>query len=434
MSGVPRDSRHGELSRRQFLGRSACQAAGVAAGMVALADSAESATSRLRIGIIGLRNRGRELAALFAANPRAEVRALCDVDPQTMAAAVQVVTAANGSPPTIDTDFRRLLDRTDVDAVAIATPDHWHAPMVAQACAAGKDVYVESPATWCLAEGLEVLVAAQKHQRIVQCGIQERSSEHIRQAVEFIRSGQLGTVRFARTWVIHRRKPLPAKPNSDAPEGVDYAAWLGPANHRPFNQNHFHFNWRWFWNYGGGELAHWGCHWLDVARWGLDVEWPDRVSASGGTTFAGDASETPDTLSAQYVFPQHTIVWEHRLWSGYGMEGRNAGVAFYGERGVMVVDRGGWRVYDGESAGASGSAAVMQQRHVDDFLVSAQTRRQPACDLWQGVVSAGLAHLGNIAYRVGHEITYDALRGKCRDDIDATKLVQGRHRWGAAPT
>ncbi|HET6425984.1 MAG TPA: Gfo/Idh/MocA family oxidoreductase [Planctomycetaceae bacterium] len=421
---VPRQER--EFSRRQFLGRSACQAATVAAGMATLAPAAQDGVQRVRLGIIGVRNRGRDLAGVFAANPRAEVRALCDVDPGVIGGAVSAVTAAGGPVPDVESDFRRLLDRTDLDAVVIATPDHWHASMTTQACAAGKDVYVEAPATWCLGEGLIPLAAAQRSHRIVQCGIQERSSDHVQSAVEYLRTGQLGNVRFARAWVVHRRKPIPPKSNATTPLGVDYASWLGPAVARPFNLNRYHFNWRWFWDYGGGELAHWGTHWLDIARWALDVEWPQRVSASGTIAGANDSAETPDTLTAQFVYPQATLVWEHRLSSGYGVEGRSTGVAFHGERGVLVLDRGGWRIYDGEPASSTGSASAMQQQHVDNFLTSVLTRQQPACDLWQGVVSAGLAHLGNIAYRVGREIQYDPVRGRCTNDEQATALVRGR--------
>lgn len=423
-SDVPPTPR--EFSRRQFLGRSACQAATVAAGMVTLAPAAELSAQRVRVGIIGVRNRGRDLAGLFAANPRAEVRALCDVDPGVIGGAIASVTATGATVPDVEQDFRRLLDRADIDAVVITTPDHWHARMTALACDAGKDVYVEAPATWCLGEGLIPLAAAQRARRIVQCGIQERSSLHVQSAVEFIRAGHLGNVRFARAWVVHRRKPIPPKGRSEVPAGVDYAGWLGPAEARPFNLNRYHFNWRWFWDYGGGELAHWGTHWLDVARWALDVEWPQRVSASGTLASMQDAAETPDTLTAQYVFPQSTIVWEHRLSSGYGVDGRSTGVAFHGERGVLMLDRGGWRVYDGEPASSSGSASQMQQNHVDNFLTSVLTRQAPACDLWQGVVSAGLAHLGNIAYRVGREIQYDPVRGKCPHDDQATAFAQGR--------
>ncbi len=424
---VPESSdRERECSRRQFLGRSACQAATVAAGMVALAPAGETATARVRIAIIGVRNRGRDLAGLFAANPRADVRVLCDVDPAVVGGAISTVTATGASVPHIEHDFRRVFDRPDIDAVVIATPDHWHASLTTQACTAEKDVYVEAPATWCLGEALPALAAAQRSQRIVQCGIQERSSDHIREAVDFLHAGKLGDVRFARAWVVHRRKPIPPKTSSPAPAGVDYQSWLGPAAERPFNLNRYHFNWRWFWDYGGGELAHWGTHWLDVARWGLDVEWPQRVSASGMIASVHDAAETPETLTAQFVYPQATLMWEHRLSSGFGVEGRSTGVAFHGERGVLVLDRGGWRIYDGEPAGATGSASLMQQQHVDNFLTCVLTRQQPACDLWQGVVSAGLAHLGNIAYRVGHEIQYDPVRGKCVNDAPATALAQGR--------
>ncbi len=415
-----------ELTRRQFLSRTACQAAGVAAGVVGLAPAAEQGSDRVRIGLVGLRNRGKELATLCAANPRADIVALCDLDPSMFAPVQGVLDGAGRAPAAMEADYRRLLDRTDLDAVMIATPDHWHARMTTLACAAGKDVYVETPATWQLSEGIEILAAAQRSQRVVHCGIQERSCPAIRAAMDYLHGGELGAVRFARAWVVHKRKPLPLRHAGSAPQGIDYNAWLGAAPQRSFHPHHWHFNWRWFWNYGGGELAHWGSHWLDVARWGLGVEWPQRIAASGGTTQSGDTAETPDTMLVHYAYPEQTLVWEHRLFSGYGVEGRSAGVAFHAEKGVLVVDRGGWHVYDGPTAGMSGSAAAMQQAHLDQFLSAVLQRQSNPSGLWEAIVSAGLTHLGNAAYRVGHEITYDAVRGRCLNDPAATKLLAGR--------
>jgi predicted dehydrogenase len=397
-----------EISRRQFLGRSARHAAGVAAGVVSLAATAQAAPGeRVRLGIVGVRNRGRELASLFARLPDVEIRSLCDVDASVLPGAVAAVVEQGRPAPQCERDPRRLFDDPSIDAVVIATPDHSHAPLMKAACLAGKDVYLESPATWRLEEGPELIAVARQTQRIVQCGIQERSSQSLKDAIQHIRSSRIGTVGLARAWTVHRRKPIPVKSDAAPPADIDYTAWLGAAPQRPFNPNRCHFNWRWFWDYGGGELTHWGSHWLDLARWGMDLEWPQRVSASGGNFGPHDATETPDTLSVQFDCGASTVLWEHRLCSSHGLEGRSAGVAFYGERGVLVLDRGGWKVYDGEPAHGSSSAADMQVAHLEAFVEAVRTRVTPPAELADAVISAGWCHLGNLAYRQQSEVRFD---------------------------
>lgn len=415
-------------SRRQFLGRSAQQAAGVAAGMVGLSSAVangELASDRVRIGLIGLRNQGKSLAETLLGFSDVEIAALCDVDPQQFSPVLNMVSASQHGSPRCESDFRRLLDDPSLDAVAIATPDHWHAWMTVLACQAGKDVYLESPATHHAGEGTAILAAANHSRSIVQTGLQERSGIHFQSAVEAIRSGKLGTVQFARAWVVHRRKPIGLKTDAAPPEGVDYRQWLGPATARPFNPNRFHFNWRWFWEYGGGELAHWGVHWLDVARWGLGVELPRRVSAIGGKQAFADDQETPDTLSVQYDFGGPTIVWEHRLWSGHGVENRSSGVAFYGERGTLVVDRGGWKIYDAaESQTADGHELLTP--HLRNFVDCVKSRQTPVADAATGIASSTLCHLGNASYRLGREIRLEEIEG----DAEAKAMLFPPNRTG----
>jgi len=399
-----------EVSRRQFLGRSAQQAARVAVGVVGLsgvaaasAKSAESANERLGIGVIGVRNQGRLIANELAQISGIEIRSLCDVDESQFAPAIREVVDAGQKPPTTVRDFRHLLDDPAIDAVVIATPDHWHAPMATLACQAGKDIYLESPATHSLTEDAALIDAANRTQRIVQVGLQQRSGSHFQSAIQFLRSGKLSNVRFAKAWIVHRRKSIGRRAVVEAPAHVDYAAWLGPAAARPFQPNRFHFNWRWFWEYGGGELAHWGVHMLDVARWGLQVETPVRVSSVGGKYSFDDDQETPDSLTVQYDFGGKSILWEQRLWSSHGVEGRSSGVAFHGDQGTLVVDRGGWKVYDhGEVIAAD--ASDLLKTHLTNFTDCIRTRRTPAADLSTGIASGALCHWGNTAYRAGHEI------------------------------
>lgn len=400
----PNDANRTEVSRRQFLGRSA---QGVAAGVVGLSSSTaragRSPNERIGLGIIGLRNQGKLLASEFARLDDVEIRSVCDVDASQFAPALHAVTEAGRTAPTMEYDFRRLLDDRTIDAVVIATPDHWHASMTNLACQAGKDVYLESPSTHTVTEGPAMIQTVQQTGRIVQVGLQQRSGSHFRSAVESVRSGRLGQVNFAKAWIVHRRKSIGRKPDCDVPLHVDYAQWLGPARARAFNPNRFHFNWRWFWDYGGGELANWGVHMLDVARWGLNVDLPTRVSAVGGKYSFDDDQETPDTMQVQYVFAGKSISWEHRLWSSHGMEGRSSGVSFHGDQGTLVVDRGGWKVYD-HRENVTADATDLLGTHLRNFVTCVRSRQTPVADVEVGHVSSTLCHLGNIAYRQGKEL------------------------------
>lgn len=421
------DFKRSAVNRRQFLGRSAQSAAGVAVGVVGLAAtssaaSGRSANDRLQVGVIGVRNQGKLLSSELAKLGDVEIRTLCDIDETQFSPAIHAVTDAGQKAPSIERDFRRLLDDPTLDAIVIATPDHWHAEMTHLACQAGKDVYVESPATHFVAEGPAMIEAAHRTNRVVQVGLQQRSGAHFTSAVEFLRSGRLGQVNLAKAWVVHRRKAIGHKQDCDTPAHVDYAQWLGSAPPHPFNPNRFHFNWRWFWDFGGGELAHWGVHMLDIARWGLAVDLPTRVSAVGGKYAFDDDQETPDTLAVQYAFRNKTILWEHRLWSSHGIEGRSSGVAFHGERGTLVVDRGGWKVYD-HTENVTADASDLQTAHLRNFVDCVKTRQTPVADLQTGHAASVLCHLGNIAYRLSREITFNASNLDCGDDIAANRML-----------
>jgi predicted dehydrogenase len=413
-----------EINRRQFLGRSACQAASVAAGVVSLATSAPAGPNeRLHVAVLGVRNRGRELAGLLAARPDVEVRMLGDVDAGVFPAAVAAVVEQGRPAPQCERDVHRVLEHPQIDAVFIATPDHSHVPLAKLACQAGKDVYLESPATWCVGEGPELVNVVRQTRRIVQCGVQERSSQALQAALAVVRGGQLGKVHLVRAWTVHRRKPIPPKPDTPPPADLDYAAWLGSAPPRPFNANRYHFNWRWYWDYGGGELAFWGSHWLDLARLGLELSWPRRIAAAGSVLPASASIETPDALTVQFDCGATTVLWEHRLSSNHGVEGRSAGVAFYGERGVLILDRGGWKVYDGEPLHGTASVKEMEAAHLENFLECVRSRATPVAPVADAVISAGWCHLGNLSYRLRRELRFDAERLTCPDTPEAAALL-----------
>lgn len=432
-----------ELSRRQFLGSSAKNAAGMAAGMVGVGLAATSAHAapheRVNLGIIGVRGRGKTLAEAFAGLPQAEVVTVCDVDESIVRETANSVAEIQGRTPKRQSDFRNVLDDSRVDAVVIATPDHWHALMTILACQAGKDVYVEKPVSHNLREGEAMIAAAKQSGQIVQCGLQQRSSEHFRSAIDYVRSGKLGQVHLAKAWSVNRRKPIGSKSTAPVPEGVNYDLWLGPAPDREFQPNRFHHNWHWFWDYGAGELGNWGVHMLDVARWGLNVEWPEIVTANGGKHAFHDEQETPDTLFVNFQFSAgsrgrnhqpsapKSIVWEHRLWTNHGIEGRSTAVAFYGERGTLIVDRGGWKVY-GTREAPSAQPADQLKPHLVNFLEAVKTGAPLHCDLATGHVSSGLCHLGNIAHRTTGHLLVDPLDADFGLPANAAHLLTREYR------
>lgn len=419
------------LNRREFLGASAANAAGMAAaGVVGWTGSArahDSPGERVNVGVIGVRSQGKALGVALAGLPDVHVVALCDVDEGLLPAAAREIAAVQGHLPRMATDFRTLLDDRELDAVVIATPDHWHALMTILACQAGKDVYVEKPVSHSLAEGPAMIAAARKHRRVVQTGLQQRSGAHFGSAIEFVQSGKLGSVHLAKAWTVHQRKSIGFRKNASVPAGVDYDLWLGPAASRPFNPNRFHYNWHWFWEYGTGELGNWGVHLLDIARWGLGVEYPTSVSATGGKHYFHDDQQTPDTLLVNYAFPGKTITWEHRLWSSHGQEGRSAAVAFCGDRGTLIVDRGGWKVY-GQKDSPAAPASEMLEPHLRNFVDCIRTRGTPTCSLEEGHVSSALCHLGNIAYRLGRTINLNPGAAGAIEDPDARPLACREYR------
>ena len=428
------ESSASSLNRRQFLGSSARQAAsmaaGVAAGVVPWGEEAVASPlpGPVTVGVIGVRQQGGQIARALARLPGVQVAALCDVDSTQLPGLAQEVAGLQaGVLPRTHVDFRQLLADPTLQAVAIATPDHWHALLAAHALRAGKDVYLETPVTHSLDEGDQLLRLARETGRIVQGALVQRSGPHFAQAIEFLRQGHLGRVHQARAWTVHQRKGIGRGTEGAVPAGLDYDLWLGPAPARPFQANRLHANWRWFWDYGSGELGNWGVQMLDLARWGLGVGLPLQVSASGGKFHFNDDQQTPDTLQVQYQYPQQTITWEHRLWSPHAPEGRSAAVAFEGERGTLLVDRGGWKVQGGV-AGVGQPTGDLLALHLGAFVESVRTRGTPVVSLEDCVTSSVLCHLGCLAYRLGRSVNVDLQTGRPRNDPSAERLLTSPYR------
>ncbi len=416
-----------------------------AAGALAPAFlSGASVNERFTVAVMGFRGRGRKLLYGFADLPEVRVKTICDIDERLLDPAAAAVEARQDRRPAVETDFRRILEDRDIDAIVIGTPTHWHAIPAVLACQAGKHVYVEKPAGHNIAEGRAMLDAARKFDRVVQVGIQSRSGRNYEEACAYIRTGALGKVAFAKGWESARQKGIGYPPDEPAPAGVDYDTWLGPAPKRPFNKSRFHGSWRWFFDYGTGDLGNDGVHRVDYARRGLAAgfeamgktlpDWPTAVSASGGKFFFDDAQQWPDTLVVTWDYPGATLMYEMRNWQPTPLEGEAEGAAVYGEHGYVVIGNGNWRAFDEQNkVVASGASATAEDdvNHMRDMLRAIRDGQSAACDIEIGHCASGLVHLGNIAWRTDRKLHFDAASESFGDDRQANALLgrEYRHPW-----
>ena len=439
-------------SRRKFL-KESIAAGSAAAGLSVLNPTSSiaapnarilGANDRIRVALIGCGGQGSgDLRAMLRIK-NVECVGLCDVDDEQTAKTAKGVNEQYSQTPAVVTrDFRKILDQKDVDAVIIGTPDHWHALNTVLACQAGKDVYVEKPLSISIGEGRVMVDAARKHDRVVQMGTQQRSATHYADAVNYVKSGKLGKIRLVRCWAYQEwMGNIPVVPDSDPPANVDYDLWLGPARKRPFNKNRFHFNFRWYWDYSGGLMTDWGAHMIDIANWGMDIKAPSSaVSVGGKYGYPDDAEETPDTQQVLWSFPNFSMIWEHATAIGRGPEARDHGVAFHGNDGVLVVDRGGWEVYPEterkdrkrayKAAGVPRQGAGNQDyhfQHVKNFIDCVQSRKRPNSDVEIGHNSMIACHLGNIAFRLGRQIKWDVEKERVIGDTEAQQYVMREYR------
>jgi predicted dehydrogenase len=423
------------LSRRDFVRGSAAAGAALATfGAPTFLRAADSPHERIRVGVMGVNGRGLQLSKEFAELEGAEVAYVCDVDRLALDKATAAVTEKQSRAPQAVADFRKILDDPAVDALVIAAPDHWHAPATILACAAGKHVYVEKPASHNPREGEFMLDAARKHQRVVQVGTQRRSGPAIREAIERVHRGEIGPVRFARCWINSTRPTIGRGQEVTPPSHLDYTLWQGPAPDRPYKDNLIHYNWHWFWNWGTGELGNNGVHGLDLARWGMQVTHPTRVVATGAKLFFDDDQETPDTQLATFHFGDKIITWEHRTWHKRGFEGSSFGAEFYGDNGALVIGSGDYAIFemDGKERHRA-PVTIGEIEHQQDFCDRIRDGGRPHCDVEDGVASALLCHLGNIAYRTGRTVQCDPATGRIRDDQEQMALWQREYRPGWEP-
>ena len=470
-------SKRKEISRRQFLTRSTQTAAGVVAATTLASRAGPrtvpvargrviGANERINMAVIGIRGRGRGLTSGFAKIPGVHVKTLCDIDEHLFADRVKEIEQIQGSPPSTEYDLRRVFEDKDIDAVATATPNHWHALLTIWACQAGKHVYVEKPCSHNIWEGRKMVEAARRYNCIVEVGFQSRSSKNVRQAMKFLHEGKLGEIYMVKGLCYKPRNNIGRYPDGPMAEGeqysltvgggkmpgytrdylskVHYDLFLGPAPKHPFNRNRFHYNWHWHWDYGSGDIGNQGVHQMDLARWGLNKnEHPHKIGCFGGY-FAFDSSqETANTQITAFQYPDGKILqFEVRGLYTNDEKGVRVGNLFFGTEGWMFLNSSGdtWETFLGRknepgpssasadlSADPSNLAGSGGGSHFENFINAVRSAKTDdlTADIEGGHLSAALCHMANISYRLGRDLKFDPAKEKFVGEPDANRMLAG---------
>ncbi len=447
-------SRSVRVNRRQFMVNSGKIGLGAAAiASAAPAKGVVGANERIRLAVCGLHNRGFDHVRLFPEIPNVAVAAVCDVDENVLRQRLAQMEKRNLPKPKTYTDVRKLLEDRSIDAVCVATPNHWHALIAIWACQAGKDVYVEKPCSHNWWESRQLIRAAQRYNRLVQHGTQARSSLSANEAIQHLRKGLIGEVYLARGLCLKRRRSIGHAPVTPVPPGVHYDLWTGPAPAHPFTRNRFHYNWHWFWAYGNGDLGNQGVHQVDLARWGLGVGFPNKVTATGGHFVYDDDQQTPNTLNCafQYDLPggkRKMIEFEvrHGITNreadigteklGSGNEGHNiVGDLFYGSDGYLELgdeDTGNaYQFWLGSNLKAGPHAHEGGTRyHFANFIKALRSRKKEDlhAPIEEAHISCTLVHLANASYRLGRTLNFDPGKQEVIGDEEANRLLRDADR------
>jgi len=469
-------------TRREFLNRSSQAAAALCAATSLVSCAADNlktaplaarvidANERVNLAVIGIRSRGKRLTEVFAKIPGVHIKTLCDIDENLFPAGVKLVNKIQGHDPQTEYDMRRVFDDKDIDAVVIATPNHWHALAAVWALQAGKHVYLEKPCSHEILEGRRVIEAAQKYNRIVQVGFQNRSNPKVRQGIQFLHQGGIGEVYMARVLCFKPRESIGRCPDGPAPPGeeydyfihgktgpaydsdylsrVHYDLWLGPAPKRQFNHNRFHYNWHWFWDYGNGDIGNNAPHDLDIARWGLNKPClPVKTFCSGGYFAFDSDQETPNTQIANYEFDDGTLMTcEVRGAYTNSEDEVLMGNLFYGSKGWMIINDGEWKSFFGRKNEPGPSSAGNEKEthsrmdlagaggaeHMENFIAALRTGRREDlhCDIEQGHLSCIIPHLANISYRLRRPVHFDSKSERFHEDQQANAMLLREYAKG----
>ena len=422
------------VTRRDFLRTTA------AVGALSAVSQRAAANDRINVGVIGCRNRGTTVASFMLQSGHFNINTICDCDDAMLAKALADDRLKDiAGVIKQEKDFRHLLDDNALDAILVATPDHWHAAMTIMALDAGKHVYLEKPASFNIEDGQAMVTAQEKHtKQVVHVGTQQRSGRHFMDAKDFIKEGGLGKVAFCRATFLTERHTVPVVPNADPPAGLDYEMWVGPAPMRPYNKELLHYNWHFLYDFGTGDMGNWGAHWLDVLRWLLDLDLPTSVAAYGGQFVQRDAKEWPDTQTVMYQFPELTMLWELRHWTRFMPGGGHGNCCeIDGDKGSIIINRNGWQFFprDKKVKGKSHKGGLLDEAHVRNFAQAVRGEAKPSAPIVEGHKSAVLCHLGNIAARLNRSITFDPEKQTIVGDTEAEAMMGREYRkpWTLTP-
>jgi predicted dehydrogenase len=438
------------VDRRQFITKTASVVALGFVGFPAIGRASGAPNSRLRVAIVGTNGRGLTHIECFGAVPNVEIACVCDVDDRAIAKGMAETAKWQKLVPRGIKDFRRVLDDPDIDAICIATPDHWHAPMSILALAAGKHVFVEKPCSHNPHEGELLIAAALKAGRHVQMGNQRRSFQAMKEAVASIHAGAIGRAYFAKAWYANGRGTIGTGKPAPVPNWLDYELWQGPAPRRPYVSNLIHYNWHWFWHWGTGEALNNGTHEVDVGRWALGVDFPQKVVSAGGRYQFRDDWQTPDTHTISWEFPDgKSMAWEGRSCNPHPVEGRARGTIVYGTEGSALLDGTEYTIYDRKNkivkevrgTGpavdatniASSTGVAYDAEHFRNFADAIRNGIPLNSPIADANTSVTLLHLGNIAQRVGRTLLCDPINGHIRDDAEAMRLWRRDYAAGWEP-
>lgn len=435
-------------TRRKFLKQTSTVAgASLLASPLMAFHKNYSPNEKLLVGVIGANGMGWSNMSAHFQIPGVECAAIADVDQNVLDRRAADAEKVQGKKPQLFKDYRKMLEMKELDAVIIGTPDHWHCLTFCDALSAGKHVYQEKPLANSIEECNVMLKAAQRHGKMVQIGQWQRSGTHYEHAIDYVRSGKLGNIRLVKVWAYQGwMKPVNVVPDGPVPSGVDYDMWLGPAPKRAFNNNRFHFNFRWFWDYAGGLMTDWGVHEIDIALYAMNAVAPKSVMASGGKlAYPDDASETPDTLQTVFEYENFNMLWEHATGIDGGNYGKTEGIAFIGNNGTLVVNRGGWEIHPeterkddivqykiadlpDQSRGNANYVLFHAQNFVNSIKSNDSSKLK--CGIETGSIAAINAHMGNVAYKTRRKVYWDKDKGMFKNDAEANALIKANYQNG----
>lgn len=442
--------------RREFIKKTVTATAALSAGGILPHFSAKSyasipgANERVQIGMMGVNSRGLQLSRNFARESNCEIMYVSDVDTRAAAKCIDAVGKLQARHPKASPDFRKALEDKNMDALVIAAPDHWHAPAAILASKAGKHVYLEKPCSHNPREGELLVAASEKYKNVIQMGNQRRSFPNIISAIDELHAGVIGRVYFAKTWYDDARPSIGIGKQVAVPEWLDYELWQGPAPRKPYKDNVVHYKWHWFWHWGTGESLNNGTHFVDLARWGLGVDYPVLVTSSGGRYHYKDDQETPDTQVISMDFGNNTsMVWEGRSCNRYPTEGTSVGVIFFGDNGTLSIQENAYKIFDrdnklvkevnnkkdievnaGDKMNPSPGGDVL---HIQNFVNGIKNGSKLNADILGGHKSTLLVQLGNIALRSKTALHIDPANGHIKNKEIASKYWSREYERGWEP-